>query len=80
MDTQKLNIEIDGVEKEANVVNVMNIDGKQILIYSVPNADDSSDIYYSEIVKDEDGYDKLIDVEDEGLKNKVIDLINQMLV
>ena len=79
MDTQKLNIEIDGVEKEANVVNVLNIDGKQILIYSVPNADDTSDIYYSEIVKDEEGYDKLIDVENEEIKNKVIKLINEML-
>ena len=79
MDTQKFSIEIDGIEKEANVVNVMNIDGKQILIYSVPNLDDSSDIYYSEIVKDEEGYDKLIDIDDEELKNKVINLINSML-
>ena len=80
MDTQKFKIEIDGVEREANVVNVMNIDGKQILVYSIPSVEETSELYYSEIVKDEEGYDKLIDVENEDIKNKVIELINSMLV
>ena len=80
MDTQTFKIEIDGIEKEANVVNVMNIDGKQILVYSIPSVEETSELYYSEIVKDEEGYDKLIDVENEDIKNKVIELINSMLV
>ena len=80
MDTQKFKIEIDGVEKEATIVNIMNIDGKQILVYSIPSVEETSELYYSEIVKDEEGYDKLIDVENEDIKNKVIELINSMLV
>ena len=79
MDTQKFKIEIDGVEKEATVVNIMNIDGKQILIYSIPSVEDTSELYYSEVIKDELGYDKLIDVENAEIKNKVIELINSML-
>ena len=76
---QKFNIEIDGVLKEATVVNVMNIEGKEILIYSVNNNDETSDLYYSELVKDSEGYDKLVDVESEEIKTKVINLINEML-
>ena len=80
MDTQSFKIEIDGVEKEATVVNIMNIDGKQILIYSISGVEDTSELYYSEVIKDEMGYDKLVDVENEEIKNKVIELINSMLV
>lgn len=77
---QKFNIEIDGVEKEAKVVNVINLEGKEILIYSVDDNGDTADLYFSEIVKDEEGFDKLIDVESEEIKIKVIELINSMLV
>ena len=76
---QKFDIEIDGVEKVANVVNVINLEGKEILIYSVDDNGDTSDLYFSEIVKDEEGFDKLIDVESNEIKNKVIELINSML-
>jgi len=76
---QKFNIEIDGVEKEAKIVNVINLEGKEILIYSIDDNGDTSDLYFSEIVKDEEGFDKLIDVESDEIKVKVIELINSML-
>ena len=65
MENQRFNIEIDGVDKVAEVLKVLSIDGKEYVIYSVDNGDDSSDIFTSEIIKDEEGYDKLIDIEDE---------------
>ena len=77
---QKFNVEIDGVDKEATVVNVLKVEGKDILVYSVDDNGDTSDLYFSEIVKDEEGYDKLIDVESEVIKARVIELINSMLV
>ena len=76
---QKFNVEIDGVVKEATVINIMNIDGKEILIYAVNNDSETSDLYYSEVIKDAEGYDKLIDVESEEIKAKVIKLINEMI-
>lgn len=76
---QKFNIEIDGVEKEAKVVNVINLEGKEILIYGVDDNGETTDLYFSEIVKDEEGFDKLIDVESNEIKTKVIELINSML-
>ena len=77
---QKFNIEIDGVEKEAKVVNVINLEGKEILIYGVDDNGETTDLYFSEIVKDEEGFDKLIDIESDEIKFKVIELINSMLV
>lgn len=76
MDTQKFNIEIDGVEKEANVIKIISIDDIEYVIYTVDNGDETSDIFSSKIVKDEDGYDKLVDIEDENVKQNISEIIN----
>lgn len=80
METQKFTIEIDGVDKEATVVNILNVRDKEILLYSVNNGSDASDLFYSEIVKDEEGFDKLVDVQDSTIKQEVVDIINKMVL
>ena len=76
MDTQKFNIEIDGVEKEASVIKIISIDNVEYVIYTVDNGDDTSDIFSSKIVKDEDGYDKLVDIEDQSVRQNISEIIN----
>ena len=76
MDTQKFNVEIDGVDKEANVVKIISIDDREYVIYTVDNGDDTSDIFSSEIIKDEDGYDELIDIVDPVVKQNISEIIN----
>ena len=78
VENQKFNIEIDGVEKEAKVLKIINIDNKEYVIYSVDMGDDTSDIFTSEIIKDAEGYDKLIDIEDEKAKQNILEIINIM--
>lgn len=80
METQKFTIEIDGVDKEASIVNVLNVRDKEILLYSVNSGSDTSDLFYSEIVKDEEGFDKLVDVQDSTIKQEVVDIINKMVL
>ena len=72
---QKFSIEIDGIEKEAKVINVFEINGREFLIYSIDNGNETSDILYSEIKKDQEGFDQLIDVEDEEIKSNILELI-----
>ena len=76
MDTQKFEIEIDGVNKEANVIKIISIDDVEYVIYTVDNGDDTSDIFSSKIVKDEEGYDKLVDIEDENVRKNISEIIN----
>lgn len=80
MESQKFNIEIDGVDKVAEVLKILSIDGKEYVIYSVDNGDETSDIFNSEIIKDEEGYDKLIDIEDEQIKQKLLEIIKAMFL
>ena len=78
MEFQKINIEIDGVDKEAKIIKVINIDNREYAIYTVDNGDDTSDIFSSEIIKDEEGYDKLVDIEDSTVKQNISEIINIM--
>lgn len=75
---QRFNIEINGQLKEAEVLKIISIDNREYVIYSVKKNDEDSDIMASEIVKDIEGYDKLIDIEDLSIKQKVLDIVNVM--
>jgi len=76
VDTQKFNVEIDGIDREANVIKIISIDDREYVIYTVDNGDDTSDIFSSEIVKDEEGYDKLVDIVDPVVKQNISEIIN----
>ena len=76
MDTQKFNVEIDGIDREAKVIKIVNIDDREYVIYSVDNGDETSDIFSSEIVKDEEGFDKLVDITDLKVKQNIAEIIN----
>jgi len=51
MDMQKITIEIDGVEREAKIIEVLNLDNRQFAVYSVDNGNETSDIMYTEVIK-----------------------------
>lgn len=79
MEKQKFIVEIDGIDREASAVDFITIDNKEYVIYSVDNGDETSDLFYSKIEKDENGFDNLVDVEDETIKQKIVDVINSTL-
>ena len=75
---QKISIEVDGVMKEAEVIKIFAIDNKEYVVYSVRKNDEESDILASEIIKDENGFDQLVDITDENAKKNVLELVNIM--
>lgn len=77
MEKENFIIEIDGINKKAKSLNIVTIDGKRYLIYSVDN-DDNIDIYSSEIVIDTNGTEKLVDIETESVRQKILEIIEKM--
>lgn len=75
---QTINVEVDGVMKVADVIKVFAIDNKEYVVYSIDKNGEESDILASEIVKDENGYDQLVDITDPNAKKNVIELVNIM--
>ena len=77
MEKENFIIEIDGINKKAKALNIVTIDGKRYLIYSVDN-NDNIDIYSSEIVIDTNGTEKLVDIETESVRQKILEIIEKL--
>ena len=78
MENQIIQVEVDGVLKEATILKIVNIDNREYAIYTIDNGNDTSDVFSSEIIKDAEGYDQLVDIEDPKIKSNILELINIM--
>lgn len=68
-----------GNDVEGKVLNIMEIDGIEYLLYSVSANDDEDAIYVKKIVKYANGDDTLVDIIDEKEKNKVFDIVREYI-
>lgn len=80
---QKFQVEIEtGKIKEAELLTIVEIDGKEYAIYMIDNDDneyESVDVLASYVMKDSEGYDKLIDIDDPEDKEKVTAFIKNIM-
>ena len=76
MENKKFEIEIDGILKEATVLKVVNIDDRKYVVYTVDSSIENADVYASEVIKDQEGYDKLIDIEDPKIRQNIFEIVN----
>ena len=68
-----------GEIKDAELLNVISNNDKEYAVYSIDNSDETSNLYASRIVIDENGKTKLIDLEDNAEKVAIIEKIKEML-
>lgn len=67
-----------GEIKEAEVLSIVEIDGKKYVVYTIDNNDETVDVFASYMEKDEDGYDKLVDIESAEDKAKIEQYIKEL--
>ena len=81
MDTnQKFKVEIEtGEIVDAELLSVVEIDGQEYAVYSIDNDNGTVDILASYVVKDEEGYDKLVDITNPVDKEKVFNFIKGLI-
>ena len=68
-----------GEIKDAELLNVISNNDKEYAVSSIDNGDETSNLYASRIVIDENGKTKLIDLEDNAEKVAIIEKIKEML-
>lgn len=78
MEDMKFKIEVDGEVKEAELLKTVSFDNNNYAIYAIDKGDETSDILASRIVKDSEGNDTLVDLENDDERNKLKDIINAM--
>ena len=67
-----------GEIKDAELITVVTIDGKEYAIYMIDNDMGMVEILASYVQKDAEGYDTLVDIDDEEDRKKVFAFINDL--
>ena len=82
-ENQKFNVQIEtGEIKEAELLTVVEIDQKQYAIYMIDNDEtqgENVDILASYVIKDDEGYDQLVDIDDPEDREKVAEFIRNLI-
>ena len=68
-----------GNQVEGKILNIIEIDDIEYLLYSVSANDDEDAIYAKKIIKNATGEDDLIDISDLNEKNKVFDIVREYI-
>ena len=68
-----------GNQVEGKILNIIEIDDIEYLLYSVRVNDDEDAIYANKIIKNATGEDDLIDISDLNEKNKVFDIVREYI-
>ena len=69
----------NGNEKEAEIITVIEIDNKEYVIYAVNKNEESDNIFASRIIKDENGINVIKSIENQVEKEKVFEIIKELL-
>lgn len=77
---QKFQVEIEtGEIMDAELLSVVEIDGKEYAVYSLDNQNGTVDILASYVIKDAEGYDQLVDITNPVDKEKVSNFIKGLV-
>lgn len=77
---QRFKVEIEtGEIVDAELLSVVEIDSQEYAVYSIDNENGTVDILASYVVKDEEGYDKLVDITNPVDKEKVFNFIKGLI-
>lgn len=79
-DNQKFKVQVEtGEIMDAELLSVVRIDNKEYAVYSLDNKNGTIDILASYVIKDAEGYDKLIDIIDPSDKAKISKFIKELV-
>lgn len=76
---QKFDIEIDGSLTKAELIDIIEYEGERYAVYFTENENNTDEIFVSKLIKDKDGYDEFVDVEDAKVKDYVMSIIHESI-
>ena len=77
---QKYQVEVEtGEIMDAELLSVVEIDGKEYAVYSLDNKNGTVDILASYVVKDAEGFDQLVDITNPIDKEKISNFIKSLV-
>lgn len=61
------------------LLTILRIDGKEYAVYSLDKDVNTSDVYAARIIKDVNGNENIVSIDDELEKRKVFQIIDKMI-
>lgn len=68
-----------GNEKEARILNVVEINNQEYVVYAISQNEEEDAIFASKLIQDESGNEDIIPIEDEEEKRIVFDTIRDIM-
>lgn len=76
---QIFDIEIDGVLKQAELLDIVDYNEEKYAVYATVKDEENSDVFASKIIKDSEGNDELVDIDNEEVKNYILNIIHETI-
>ena len=78
--SKKFNVlDENGIERQAEVITSFDYKDKTYLIYSIDVDGDNAGVFVSKLLKDNEGFDLIEDIDDENEKNEIGNIVNELL-
>ncbi len=68
-----------GKERDATILNIVEIKGKEYVVYSISKNEDEDSIFVSELVKNENGEEEVKSIQDEDERRIVFDVVRELI-
>ena len=76
---QIFDVELDGVLNKAELLDIIEYKEERYAVYSIENDKNTNNIYVSRIIKDRDGNDELVDIENDEIKSYILRIIHETI-
>ena len=68
-----------GNEAEATIINVIEVNNQEYLLYSIDVNDEDANLYVNKIIRDENGEEDIVPIEDDIERNVVFEQIKKIM-
>ena len=68
-----------GKNMVAELLTILEIDGVEYAVYSIDSSEEDSDVYVARVVKDAEGNDEIVTIENDEERTKVFEIVQKMI-
>ena len=80
MESRKVKvIDEHGIDREANIICKFTIDNNDYVLYSIERDSDNDNLFVTKLVNNNDGTSSMVNIEDSMEKNKINEVIKEMI-
>lgn len=69
----------NNIERDATLITVVEVDGKEYIIYSIDRDAENVNIFVSALKKDLNGNDIIVDIDNEAEKTKLNEIVRNII-